>query len=92
MNSRYPFNLGEKINDDTIYGILFVYQFCVAVFCGLVVCSVDNTVFASLIFIRYQIQLLGYRLSICGETASTTSKSYNAKLTDCIKLHIDIKE
>lgn len=92
MNSRYPFNLDGRIDNDTIYGILFVYQFSVAMFCGLVVCSVDNMVFSSLIFIKYQMQLLGYRLSNCGNTASSTSASYNEKLTECIKMHIDIKE
>lgn len=93
----YPSYLRSKLEENNfIFGALYFHQFFVGAFCSLIENGVDTFLFASLIFLKYQLTLLGNRLSECGTVCSSepTSRriSHREQLLDCLNTHIDIEE
>lgn len=83
----------DKLDNSMVFGFLYLYQFLVAVYCSTIVCGVDTFLFSSLTFLKYQMRILGYRLSKCGNREKINRQASEYKeLIDLIKMHIHIKE
>lgn len=85
----------ERLQNDILFGSLYLYELFVALFSGTIQNGIDALLFAILIFFKYQLKILGYRLSygIDSENEQVSNKrNYRKELIECIKMHIDIKE
>lgn len=93
----YPLSIQTSLNtNDAVFGGFYVHQFFVAAFCSSIENGVDTFLFSTLIFLKYQIQILGYRLSQCGLDYDIKTndpvKNHQKQLIDCVKMHNDIAE
>lgn len=93
----YPSSIQISLNrNDAIFGFFYVHQFFVAAFCSSIENGVNTFLFSTLIFLKYQIKILGHRLSQCGldcnnETIAPEQR-HTKQLIDCVKMHNDIAE
>lgn len=93
---RYPSFLNKQLENDMVFGVLYIYQVLVATFCSTVVCGIDTLLFSSLVFHKYQMKIFGFRLSKCGHIHSESENhrkiDHIDELNELIKMHIKIKE
>lgn len=73
--------------------MLYWHQTFIGFFASFVETGVDTFLFSSLIFLKYQLAILGYRLSQIGQSTGKSNKPNNREnVLDCIRMHIEIKE
>lgn len=93
-NSRYPFDREAFKGNNFAFYALCIYEAFSGCSFGFYEYATDTFLFALLIYVDYQIRLLGLRISKVGHEGGRLSRreDIDDKLIDMVKMHIKIWE
>lgn len=95
LTYRYPFDRNAYKEDNLIFYSIYAYEAIANCFYGFYGYSTDTFLFAVILFVDYQIKLLGLRISKVGHkiiAADENDLQIDQALIESVKMHIKIRE
>lgn len=92
---RYPFDRDAYKENNLIFYSIYAYEAISNCFYGFFGYSTDTFLFAVILFVDYQIKLLGLRMSKVGHkiiAANVNNLQIDQELIELVKMHMKIRE
>lgn len=80
------------MDNDYIFYPFYVHQAVSSVVLGQIAAATGTFVFSTLLYFNYQIKLLGYRFSQCGNDSKMSHSNKYREFVECVQMHMQIKE
>lgn len=80
------------MENDGVFYTLYIHQTLASILLGQIAAAANTFIFSSLLYLNYQLKLLGYRFSQCGHDIRMSDDAKYEQFIDCIKMHLEIIE
>lgn len=80
------------MENDYIFYTLYIHQSFTSIAFGQIAAAAGTLTFSMLLYFNYQVKLLGYRFSKCGNYSELDDVVKYKEFIDCIKMHYEVKK